>query len=82
MHIDDMHVTVQKRKNNFDKITAFSTLDNIEVRLQYWVESLCNQLLSEFSSIQTLHRYYKHIENVHVTFCRQKEEFLTKSQHF
>ena len=35
-----------------------------QVRLQYWVASLCNQLLPEFSSNQfeTLHRCYKHIE--------------------
>ena len=39
---------------------------------------LCKQLLSEFSGNQfeTLHRCYKHIENVHVTFCRQKTNFL------
>ena len=36
-----------------------------------------NQLLSEFSSIQfeTLHTYYKNIEDVHVTFCTQKYNF-------
>ena len=35
---------------------------------------MCNQLLSEFSSnqLETSHIYYKHIENVHVTFCTQK----------
>ena len=39
--------------------------------LQYGVASLCNQLLSEFSGNQfeTLHRCYKHIDDVHVTFC-------------
>ena len=49
----------------------------ILVRLQYWVASLCNQLLPEFSSNQfeTLHRCYKHIENVHVTFSRQENNF-------
>ena len=49
-------------------------LDNFQVRLQYWVASLCNQLLPEFSSNQfeTLHRCYKHIEDVHVTFSRQE----------
>ena len=38
---------------------------------------LCNQLLSEFSSNQfeTLRIYYKHFEDVHVTFCRQKNNF-------
>ena len=52
-------------------------LDNFQVRLQYWVASLCNQLLPEFSSNQfeTLHRCYKHIEDVHVTFSRQENNF-------
>ena len=72
----------------FDKITAFWTwtifrlgfnldLDNFQVRLQYGVASLCNQLLPEFSSNQfeTLHRCYKHIEDVHVTFSRQENNF-------
>ena len=47
----------------FDKITAFWTwtifrlgfnlyLENFQVRLQYGVASLCNQLLPEFSSSQ------------------------------
>ena len=59
-----------------DKITALD-LDNFEVRFQEGVARLCNQLLSEFSSIQfgTLHTYYKHIEDVHVTFCTQKCNF-------
>ena len=48
-------------------------LGNFQVRLQYGVASLCNQLLPEFSSNQfeTLHRCYKHIEDVHVTFSGQ-----------
>ena len=52
-------------------------LDNFQVRLQYGVASLCNQLLPEFSSNQfeTLHRYYKHIEDVHVTSSRQENHF-------
>ena len=52
-------------------------LDNFQVRLQYGVASLCNQLLSEFSSNQfeTLHRCYEHIEDVHVTFSRQDNHF-------
>ena len=56
-----------------------------QVRLQYWVASLCNQLLLEFSSNQfeTLHRYYKHIEDVHVTFSRKEFFFFfTKLRHF
>ena len=38
---------------------------------------LCNQLLSEFSSNQseTLQRFYKHFEDVHVTFSRQENHF-------
>ena len=45
--------------------------------LQYGVASLCNQLLSEYSGNQfeTLHRCYKHIEDVHVTFCRRNTYF-------
>ena len=56
-------------------------LDNfqvsLQVRLQYRVASLCNQLLPEFSSNQfeTLHRCYKHIEDVHVTVSRQENNF-------
>ena len=52
-------------------------LDNFQVRLQYWVASLCNQLLPEFSSNQfeTFHRCHKHIEDVHVTFSRQENKF-------
>ena len=48
-----------------------------QVRLQYWVASLCNHLLPEFSSNQfeTFHRCYKHIEDVHVTFSRQENNF-------
>ena len=52
-------------------------LDNFQVRLQYGVASLCNQLLPEFSSNQfeTFHRCYKHIEDVHVTFSRKENNF-------
>ena len=52
-------------------------VDNFQVRLQYWVASLCNQLLPVFSSNQfeTLHRFYKHIEDVYVTFSRQENHF-------
>ena len=40
-------------------------------------ESVCNQLLPEFSSNQfeNLHKCYEHIEDVHVTFCRRKNNF-------
>ena len=52
-------------------------LDNFQVRLQYGIASLCNQLLPEVSSNQfeTFHRCYKHIEDVHVTFSRQENNF-------
>ena len=65
------------KKIIFDKITTFLDLDNFQVRYQYWVASLCNQLLPEFSSNQfeTFHRCYKHIEDVHVTFSRQENNF-------
>ena len=69
-------------------MTAFWTqtildLDNFQVRLQYWVASLCNQLLPEISSNQfeTLHRCFKHIEDVHVSFSRQ-EIFFDKITAF
>ena len=52
-------------------------IDNFQGRLPYWVASLCNRHLPEFSSNQfeTLHRCYKHIEDVHVTFSRQENHF-------
>ena len=52
-------------------------LDNFQVRHQYWVASLCNHLLPEFSSNQfeTLHRCYKYIEDVHVTLADKKKIF-------
>ena len=65
------------KKIIFDKSYGILDLDNFQVRLQYWVASLCNQLLPEFSSNQfeTLQRCYKHIEDVHVTFCWQENNF-------
>ena len=87
-YIEDVHVNFYRGKIIFDKITAFWTwtifrlgfnldLDNFQVRLQYGVASLCNQLLPEFSTNQfeTFHICYKHIENVHVTFSRQENNF-------
>ena len=52
--------------------------DNFQVRPHYGVASLCIQTLPEFSSNQfeTLHRCHKHIEDVHVTLCRQENNFL------
>ena len=57
-YIEDVHVNFCRRKNIFDKITAFSTHHNFEVSLQRRVASLCNQLLQGFASDQfeTVHR--------------------------
>ena len=59
-----------RQENNFLQNYGTLDLDNFQVMLQYGVASLCNQVLSEFSSNQfeTLHRCYKHIEKMHVTF--------------
>ena len=48
--------------------------DNFEVRLQYRIASLCNQLLPDCSSNQfeKLHRCCKHIEDVRATFNGRK----------
>ena len=79
-YIEDVHVNFCRQKIIFDKIRAFS---NFEISLQQRVASLCNQLLPGFSSNQfeTLHRYYKHIEDVHVTFNKQ-EKFFDKITAF
>ena len=70
-HIEAVHVTVCRQENNFSQNYGIFDLDNFQVRLHYGVARLCNQVLSEFLSIQfdTLGRYNKHIEDVHVTFC-------------
>ena len=80
-HIEDVHMTFSRQENNYGQNYGILDLDNfqvrLQVRLQYWVASLCNQLLPEFSSNQfeTLHRCYKHIEDVHVTFSRQENNY-------
>ena len=76
-YIEAVHVNICRRKNNFLQNYSILDLDNFQVRLQYGVASLCNQLLPEFSSNQfeTLHRCYKHIEDVHMTFSRQENNF-------
>ena len=76
-HIEDVHVNFSRQENHFWQNNGILDLDNFQVRLQYWVASLCNQLLPEFSSIQfeTVHRYYKHIEDVNVNFSRQENHF-------
>ena len=72
-----MHVTFSRQENNFWQNYDILDLDNFQVRLQYWVAILFNQLLPEFSSNQfeTFYRCYKHIEDVHVTFSRQENNF-------
>ena len=76
-YIEDVHVTFSRHESNFWQNYDILDLDNFQVRLQYWVASLCNQLLPEFSSNQfeTFHRCYKYIDNVHVTFRRQENNF-------
>ena len=75
-----MHVTFSRQENNFGQNNNILDLDNfqvrLQVRLQYWVASLCNQLLPEFSSNQfeTLHICCKHIEDVYVTLSRQEKK--------
>ena len=70
-----MHVTFSRQENHFWQNYCILDLDNFQVRLQYWLASLCYQLLPEFSSNQfeTLHRCYKHIEDV--TFGMQENNF-------
>ena len=71
-----MYVTFS-RQENYDTLDLDNFQVRLQVRLQYWVASLCNHLLPEFSSNQfeTMHRCYKHIEDVHVTFCKQGNNF-------
>ena len=76
-HIENVHVTFSRHENNFWKNYGILDLDIFQVRLQYGVASLCNQVLPEFSSNQfeTLHRCYKHIEDVLVTFSWHENRF-------
>ena len=76
-YIEDVHVSFCRRKMFFLQNYGILDLANFQVRHQYGVVSLCNQLLPEFSSNQceTFHRYYKHIDDVHVTFSRQENNF-------
>ena len=78
-----MHVTFARQENYILQNYGILGLDNFHVRLQYWVASLCNQILPEFSSnrFETMYICYKHIENVHVTFARQ-ENYFYKLRHF
>ena len=79
-HIEDVHVPFSRQENHFWQNYGILDLDNFQVRLQFWVASLCNQLLPEFSSNQfeTLHRCYKHIEDVHVFFFAHKNIIFDK----
>ena len=65
------------KKMIFGTITEFCTETILRLGLQYGVASLCNQLFPEFSSNQfeTLHRCYKHIGDVYVTFCMRENNF-------
>ena len=76
-HNEDVRMTFSKQESNFLQNYSILDLDDFQVMLQYGVASLHNQLLPEFSSNQfeTLHRCYKHIENVHVTSSRQENHF-------
>ena len=69
-----MHMIFSKQENNFWQNYSILDLDNIQVRLQYWVANLCNQLLLEVSSNQfeTFHGCYKRTEDVHVTLAGKK----------
>ena len=63
---------------NFDRITAIQTLIVILGNfLHCRVWSLCNQLLLQFSMdhFETMHTYCGYIEDVHVNFCRRKNNF-------
>ena len=72
-----MHVTFSGQETKLCQNYGILDLDNFQVRLQYGVACLCNQVLPEFSSNQfeTLQRCQKHTEDVHVTFSRQENNF-------
>ena len=64
-------------KNNFRQNYRIFDLDIFEIRLQYGVERLCNQLRLGIlgNKFETLQRCYKNIEIMHVTFCKRKNNF-------
>ena len=76
-HIEGVRVIFSRQENLFWQNYCILDLDNFHIWLQYWVASFCNQFLPEYSSNQfeTLHRCYKHIEDVHVTFSGQENHF-------
>ena len=57
-HNEDVHMIFSKQENNFVQNYGILDLDKFQVRFQYWVASLCNQLLPEFSNnlFETFHR--------------------------
>ena len=64
---------------NFDRITMYS-LSNLVILGNFFhcrVWSLCNQLLLQFSMdhFETMHTCCGYIEDVHVNFCRGKNNF-------
>ena len=74
-YIEDVHRTFSKQGINlFEK--SYGILGDFQVRLQYG-EKVCVINFSQFSSNQfeTLHRCYKHTENVHETSSRQENNF-------
>ena len=83
-HIEDVRVIFSRQENHFLTKYGILDLDNFQVRFQFWVASLCNQLLPEFSSNQfkTLHKCYQHIEDVRVISSRQENHFFDKMTAF
>ena len=69
-----MRVTFSKQENHFWQNYGILDLNNFQVRLQNGLVSLWIQLHPEFSrnQFETLHICYKHIEDMHVTFCRRE----------
>ena len=67
-HIEDVHVGFWWSLSNLVILGNF---------LHCTVLSLCNQLLLQFSMdhFETMHTCCGYIEDVHVNFCRQKNNF-------
>ena len=76
-YIEDVHVNFCGQKNDFWQNYSILDLDDFQVRLQYWVSCLCDQLLPGFAcnQFETLHRCYKHIEDMHMIFGKQENNF-------
>ena len=75
-YIEDVHVNFCRRKKIFLTKLQHFQLKTI-LRLAFNIASLCNQLLPGFASNQfeTLHRCYKHNENVQMIFSKQENNF-------